>query len=54
MGSKEMSFLKSIDLEISKDRIEKIFKSNPPCLICSLNVDIPGYLIEWYGYTYNG
>jgi HPr kinase/phosphorylase len=46
MGSKETSFLKTVDLELARDRIAKIFKQNPPCLICSLNVEIPGYLIE--------
>ncbi|MCR5786345.1 MAG: HPr(Ser) kinase/phosphatase [Acholeplasmatales bacterium] len=46
MGSKEASFLSHVELEISRDRIRRIFKTNPPCLICSLNVQVPGYLIE--------
>jgi len=46
MGSKEASFLKTVDVKSSCDRIAKIFEKNPPCLICSLNVDIPEYLID--------
>ena len=46
MGSKEASFLRTIDEEIAMTRISKIFEMNPPCLICSLNVEVPSFLIE--------
>lgn len=46
MGSKESSFLKTVDESDSINRISEIFKLNPPCLICSLNVDVPQYLID--------
>ncbi len=46
MGSKEASFLRTIDEDIAKTRISKIFEMNPPCLICSLNVEVPSFLIE--------
>ncbi len=44
MGSKEASFLTTIDEAEAKLRISKIFEMNPPCLICSLNVEIPEFL----------
>jgi HPr kinase/phosphorylase len=46
MGSKEASFLAKVEEKKAIDRISKIFEMNPPCLICSLNVEIPSYLIE--------
>lgn len=46
MGSKEASFLAKVEEEKAIERISKIFEMNPPCLICSLNVEIPSYLIE--------
>lgn len=46
MGSKEASFLNTIDEEVAMIRISKIFEMNPPCLICSLNVEVPSFLIE--------
>lgn len=46
MGSKEASFLRTIDEKIAMTRISKIFEMNPPCLICSLNVEVPSFLIE--------
>lgn len=46
MGSKEASFLNTIDEEVAMARISKIFEMNPPCLICSLNVEVPSFLIE--------
>ena len=52
MGSKESSFLKTVDVNDSIERISKIFEMNPPCLICSLNVEVPDFLIE-LGNKYN-
>ena len=52
MGSKESSFLHTVALEDSIERISKIFEMNPPCLICSLNVVIPDFLIK-LGNQYN-
>ncbi len=52
MGSKESSFLKTVELKDSIERISKIFEMNPPCLICSLNVEVPEFLIE-LGNKYN-
>lgn len=52
MGSKESSFLKTVSHEDSVARISKIFEMNPPCLICSLNVEVPDFLIE-LGNKYN-
>ncbi len=52
MGSKESSFLKTVSREDSVARISKIFEMNPPCLICSLNVEVPDFLIE-LGNKYN-
>ncbi len=52
MGSKESSFLKTVETKDSVERISKIFEMNPPCLICSLNVEVPDFLIE-LGNKYN-
>ncbi len=47
IGSKELSFLLKLDDIIAKDRIRYIFQKNPPCIICSTNVNLPDYFIEF-------
>lgn len=46
IGSKELSFLLKLDETIAKERIHYIFQKNPPCIICSTNVNLPEYFIE--------
>lgn len=47
IGSKEISFLLKLDEEIAKSRIKYIFHQAPPCIICSTNVVLPDYFIEY-------
>ena len=46
IGSKEISFLNKLDLEVAKTRVKYIFRKQPPCIICSVNVQIPNYFVE--------
>lgn len=46
IGSKEISFLNQLDVEVAKSRVKHIFHKMPPCIICSLNVEVPNYFLE--------
>ena len=52
IGSKELSFLNTLDEEVAKERIKYLFGQNTPCILVSKNVDLPEYFIE-YGNQYN-
>lgn len=43
IGSKELSFLLKLDEEVAKTRVRYIFEKKPPCIICSINVELPEY-----------
>lgn len=47
IGSKENSFLMKLDPEIAKTRVKYLFLQKPPCIICSTNVDLPEYFLEF-------
>lgn len=47
IGSKEISFLDKLDEEVAKTRVRYIFMQQPPCIICSKNVKLPQFFIEF-------
>lgn len=47
IGSKEASYLKSIDEAVAKERVKKIFDFDPPLIVYSLNVTLPDYFKEF-------
>jgi HPr kinase/phosphorylase len=46
IGSKESSFLKLLDIETQKLRVEAVIKYLPPAVVFSVNVTIPDFFIE--------
>lgn len=46
IGSKESSFIQLLPELIQKERVEEIFKKNPPGVIFSVNVEVDPALIE--------
>ena len=52
IGSKEASFLKLLPEDIRRERIENLFKKNPPGVIFSINVEIEDNFLE-LGNLYN-
>ena len=46
IGSKENSFLNLLDVKVQKERLEPIFKLQPPAFIFSVNVVISDIFIE--------
>lgn len=46
IGSKESHFLKLLDEETQKSRVEAVLSHQPPAVIFSVNVEIPEYFIE--------
>ncbi|WP_035358375.1 HPr(Ser) kinase/phosphatase [Acholeplasma equifetale] len=46
IGSKESHFLKLLDEETQKSRVEAVLSQQPPAVIFSVNVEIPEYFIE--------
>ncbi len=46
IGSKEAHFLKLLDKDTQKDRVEAVLKYLPPAVIFSVNVEIPDFFIE--------
>src|SRR5690606_39858185 len=46
IGSKESSFLKLLDIETQKLRVEAVIKYLPPAVVFSVNVTIPDLFIE--------
>lgn len=51
IGSKEASFLKVLDVKTQRERLEGIFKKQPPCIIFSRNVYIEDMVYE-FGHKY--
>lgn len=47
IGSKEISFLDKLDEEVAKTRVRYIFMQQPPCIICSTNVNLPQFFIDF-------
>lgn len=41
VGSKEATFLNKCDPVLAKENIRKIFELNPPCIVFSINVEVP-------------
>ena len=52
LGSKENSFLKTLNPELGYMRFKQTLEVKPPCIICSKNVELPDYAIE-LGNKYN-
>ena len=52
IGSKEFHFMKLLDAKSIKERLEAIFKKEPPGVIFSINVDVDPMMIE-LGNKYN-
>lgn len=52
LGSKECSFLNTLDKKTALERFEMLFKKNPPAFLFSRNVDVPNFVIE-LGDKYN-
>ncbi len=46
VGSKEASYLSSLDKKIALQRVEHLFKQKPPAFLFSKNVEIPEYIIK--------
>jgi len=46
IGSKEASFLKLLPYDIRRQRVEDLFKKNPPGVIFSINVEIENLFLE--------
>ncbi len=51
-GSKESTFLKSLDKNLAHERVEFLFKQSPPAFLFSKNVEVPKYIIDM-GNKYN-
>lgn len=47
IGSKEAAYLASLDLEVAKKRVGKIFDLEPPLIVYSKNVTLPDYFLEY-------
>lgn len=47
IGSKEIKYLLTRNINTQKERVEKIFAKNPPAVIYSLNVELPQYFVEF-------
>lgn len=47
IGSKEASYLKSIDEKVARERVKQIFDFDPPLIVYSLNVTLPEYFKEF-------
>ncbi len=47
IGSKEISFLDKLDEEVAKTRVRYIFMQQPPCIICSKNVNLPQFFMDF-------
>lgn len=45
-GSKECSFLNSLDKKLAFERVEFLFKQKPPAFLFSKNVEVPEYIIK--------
>ncbi len=45
-GTKECSFLKTLDKKVAHERVEYLFKQNPPAFVFSKNVEIPDYVVK--------
>ena len=46
LGTKETTFLKTLDLNTQKERVNNIFNLEPPLFVISKNVVLPDYFIE--------
>ena len=46
LGTKETTFLKTLDLKTQKERVNNIFNLEPPLFVISKNVVLPDYFIE--------
>lgn len=51
-GTKECTFLKSLDSKIAKQKVEILFKKSPPAFLFSKNVEVPDYIVK-LGDEYN-
>lgn len=51
-GSKECSFLDTLEKKVALQRVEELFKRNPPAFLFSKNVEVPDYVIK-LGNKYN-
>lgn len=52
IGSKETTYLMELGEELAKERVREFFRHNPGAVVCSRNVEIPSYFIE-FGNYYN-
>ncbi|MFI3329334.1 MAG: HPr(Ser) kinase/phosphatase [bacterium] len=52
VGSKESSYLNSLDKNVARERVEYLFKQSPPAFLFSKNVEVSDYIIK-LGNKYN-
>lgn len=50
IGSKELSFLLTLEDSVAKERVKSLLEKNPPCIVVSTNVNLPDYFIEYGNY----